>query len=135
MLKFTIPIEPRTKKNGSRIVNGKNGRPYVIPSKKFIEYQEQCGWFVPKPPKPIACKVNIKAVYYMSTRRRVDITNLHSALHDILVHYGVIEDDNMKIVIATDGSRVRYDKQNPRTEVEITRLDEITGFEDKEMSK
>ncbi|MCI5892254.1 MAG: RusA family crossover junction endodeoxyribonuclease [Clostridiales bacterium] len=129
-IKFTIPIEPRTKKNGSRIQkNKKTGRRFVAPSKQFSEYQDSCDKYMPKVTRPIACKINIKAVYYMRTRRRVDITNLHSALHDILVHYGVIEDDNMNIVIATDGSRVRYDKQNPRTEVEITRMNEVTGFE------
>lgn len=74
-------------------------------------------------------RVNIKAWYYMPTRRRVDITNLHEALHDILVKYGVIADDNCKIVFSTDGSRVLYDKNNPRTEVEITEVDEEGGFE------
>ena len=65
--------------------------------------------------------VNVKAIYYMPTRRVVDITNLHSALHDVLVKAGVLQDDNSRIVVSTDGSRVRYDKDNPRTEVEITR--------------
>ena len=61
----------------------------------------------------------------MPTKRRVDLINLHSALHDVLVHYKVIEDDNSKIVVSTDGSRVRYSKENPRTEVEITDSQEI----------
>lgn len=128
-MRFTIPLEPRSKKNSSRVVKAANGRTFVVPSKEFTEYQKSCGWFIPIPDKPIECKVNIKAIYYMKTRRRVDITNLHSALHDVLVHYGVIADDNMKIVIGTDGSRVRYDKNNPRTEVEITKSEEVTGFE------
>ena len=58
----------------------------------------------------------------MQTRRKVDLTNLHEALHDILVKYGVLEDDNFKIIQSTDGSRVSYDKWHPRTEVEITRV-------------
>ena len=41
------------------------------------------------------------------------------------MHYRVIEDDNSKIVVSTDGSRVRYAKFNPRTEVEITDSHEI----------
>lgn len=129
-MKFVIGIAPVTKKNSSQIlINRKTGKPFVAPSKKFKEYQENCGWFMPKLEKPLDYKVNIRAVYYMATRRKVDITNLNSALHDVLVHYGIIADDNMTIVLATDGSRVRYDKNNPRTEVEITRLEEITGFE------
>ncbi len=124
LYRVTIPLIPRTKKNNMRVFGKK-----PIPSKAFIEYQEDCKWFIKPPDEPISCKCNIKAIYYMPTRRRVDITNLHSALHDILVHYGVIADDNCKIVIATDGSRVRYDKDNPRTEVIITVCDEVTGFE------
>lgn len=42
---------------------------------------------------------------------------------DLLVAYGIIEDDNSKIVASMDGSRVSYDKDNPRTEAEITGLD------------
>ncbi len=53
----------------------------------------------------------------------MDITNLHSALHDILVASGVLKDDSSlspRIVVGTDGSRVLVDRENPRTEVEIT---------------
>lgn len=123
-----IPLKPVTKKNSSRIVK-RNGKPVPIPSKKFEEYQEDCKWFIKPPAEPIDCKCNIKAVYYMPDRRRVDITNLHNALHDMLVHFGVIKDDNCKIVVGTDGSRVRVDKKNSRTEITITKIEEITGFE------
>jgi hypothetical protein len=37
--------------------------------------------------------------------------------------YGIIEDDNSQIVAGHDGSRVRYDKNNPRTEIEITEME------------
>lgn len=124
----TIPLKPVTKKNSSQIV-ACGSRPKIIPSKKFKEYQEDCGWFIKAPDKPIDCKCNIKAIYYMPTRRRVDITNLHSALHDIFVHYKVIADDCCKIVVGTDGSRVKVDRDNPRTEVVITKVEEVTGFE------
>ncbi len=129
LLKFTIPLPPITKKNSSQIVFSYNkGKPKLIPSKKFTEYQKSCGWFINKPSKPLECKINIKAIYYMPTRRRVDITNLHSALHDVLVHYNVIKDDSCDIVAATDGSRVIYDKNAPRTEVTISEFDEVTGY-------
>lgn len=128
LLQFTIPLRPITKKNNWRIVK-KNNKRSVIPSEAYEKYEKDCGWFIKKPDKPIDCKINIKAVYYMPGKYKVDITNLHNALHDILVHYGVIKDDNCKIVLGTDGSRVKVDKQNPRTEVTITTLDEVTGYE------
>lgn len=56
----------------------------------------------------------------MNARRKVDALNLGEALDDILIKYGVIEDDNCLIVASHDGSRVFYDKENPRTEIEIT---------------
>ena len=66
--------------------------------------------------------VNVKCVYYMPTKRKVDITNLMSATHDVLVKYQVLEDDNSKIIYSVDGSRVFYDKNNPRTEIEIEEI-------------
>lgn len=128
LYKLTISIEPKTKKNSSNI-STKCKKPKLLPSKEFIQYQEDCRWFIEIPKEPIKCKCNIKAVYYRRTRRRVDITNLHSALHDILVYYGVIADDSCKFVIGTDGSRVKVDRHNPRTEIVITKCDEVTGFE------
>ena len=63
--------------------------------------------------------VNVKALFYMDTRRRVDLVNLEQALCDLLVHYKMIEDDNSTIIKSMDGSRVLYDKDDPRTEVVI----------------
>lgn len=128
LFKITIPIEPRTKKNSGQMVKTKTGKSFLLPSKAFREYQLECGYILKRHSLHLDTPLNIKAVYFMGTRRKVDITNLNSALHDILVHYDVIADDNMRIVLATDGSRVRYDKQNPRTELTITALEEDTGF-------
>ena len=61
----------------------------------------------------------MRCLYFMPTRRRVDLGNLMEATHDILVKYEVLADDNSKIIYSVDGSRVLYDKDNPRTEVEI----------------
>ena len=48
--------------------------------------------------------------------------NLYNATCDILVHYGILEDDKKDIVYSMDGSRVLHDKKNPRVEVEISEL-------------
>lgn len=55
----------------------------------------------------------------MPTRRKVDKTNLESAIMDVLVDAKILADDNRNIVAATDGTRVYYDKENPRTEIYI----------------
>ena len=120
-IKLTIKLPPVTKKNSMQIVgNGK--RPMLIPSAQYRRYERDAGWFLK--PLAIAEPVNIRAIYFMPARRKVDITNLESALMDVLVKYGVIADDNCRIVVSTDGSRVMYDKENPRTEVTITKSKE-----------
>jgi Holliday junction resolvase RusA-like endonuclease len=118
-----IPIAPITKKNHQQIFrNQKTGKPFVTPSPQYKQYLEDCRYFLKYPKKPIDYKVNVKAIYYMPTHRQVDLINLHEALHDALVHYGIVKDDNSNIIHSTDGSYVDYDKENPRTEVEITKL-------------
>lgn len=120
-VEIIIPIDPRTKKNSSRIgkkktKNGKTAR-FLLASEAFENYQNQAGYFL-KPLK-INKRVNIKCLYFMKTRRKVDLNNLHSAIHDVLVHYNVLTDDNSKIIVTTNGSKVLYDKENPRTEISI----------------
>ena len=123
LAKFTIPIKPVTKKNSSQIIYV-NGKPKLIPSKLYNEYEKNCGWFIPK--INITQPVNVKALFYMPTKRKIDLPNLQEALHDALVKYNCIADDNCNIIVSTDGSRVLYDKNNPRTEVIITTTDEKT---------
>lgn len=125
MLKFTIPLPPKTKKNHQQIkYNRKTRKPYIGQSEAYGEYEQACMYLIPGGARQhIDYPVNIKATYYMREARRVDITNLHSALHDVLVSSGVLKDDSSlspRIVVGTDGSRVLVDRENPRTEVEIT---------------
>ena len=42
------------------------------------------------------------------------------AIDDIMVKSGLLADDNFTIIESHDGSRVLYDKENPRTEVYIS---------------
>lgn len=124
-IKFTIPIEPKTKKNSGRICRNKySGKTFFRPSEAFEQYQKDCGYFVPKIESPINYPINVKAVYYMKTKRKVDKTNLESALLDVLVHYSFLEDDNRNIVYTTDGSKVLHDCKQPRTEITISRIAE-----------
>lgn len=124
MLNFVIPVAPITKKNSQDIIPIKNKltgkvRHIPIPSKQYRNFEAEC---IPH------CSgmgnfdypVNVKAVFFMKTLRKVDLTNLLSALDDTLVKGGVLKDDNRDIIAGHDGSRVFYDKLNPRIEVTIT---------------
>lgn len=121
-LKIVIPITPRTKKNSQQIVIV-HGRPIIMPSKLYKQYEKECGEYMPKIDEPINYPVNVKCVYYMPTRRRCDLNNLLEASTDLLVHYKILEDDNYSICQSHDGSRVYYDKDNGRCEIEITKIE------------
>lgn len=120
----TLKGAPRTKKNHQQILKNRSGRPFVAPSKEFLVYQEQCLWQIRTPQRSISEAANVKAVYYMPDRRRVDLVNLLEATCDILVKAGVLDDDRATIVAGHDGSRVKYSKECPRTEIEITEVND-----------
>ena len=115
-----IPLEPRTKKNHQQIVS-KGGRSFVIQGKAYRDYEKQAKFFLR--PLGIDYAVNIRCLFYMKTHRRVDLTNLLEAVDDVMVKAGALRDDNSEIVAGHDGSRVLYDKENPRTEIYIEEIE------------
>ena len=118
-MKITIQLNPVTKKNSQQIIKIKN-RYMIIPSKQYRQYEKEVKQFMPDI-ETINYPVNVKCLYYMKTKRKVDLNNLLEATTDVLVKYKILEDDNSKIVVSHDGSRVLYDKNNPRTEIIITK--------------
>lgn len=108
---------PITKKNSSRIVKCGNYH-RILPSKAYEKYEKECLLQITGKYKlKLDGKYNLKCLYYMPTRHRVDLVNLLEATCDILVAGHVIADDNSKIIVSHDGSRVLYDKVNPRAEI------------------
>lgn len=123
MIKFTVPLTPVTKKNHQQIFKGKGGRPFITQSEPYKQYEKDFQWFAPK--TSIDTLVNVKTVFYLPTKRLTDLSNLISAAHDCLVAAGTLVDDNYKIIHSVDGSRVYYDKENPRTEITIEEITEV----------
>ena len=123
-----IPLNPRTKKNSQQLVPyyDHQGRKKhrIIQNAKYLEYEQDAGWFLKKPPVPISVPVNIQCIFYRDSDRRCDLTNLLEAIDDIMVKYGIIADDNFKVLVGHDGSRVYVDRKQPRTEIIITRIEE-----------
>lgn len=118
MIRITIPLPPVTKKNSQRIVLVRN-RPMILPSQKYKDYERDAMPALLPYRKGYTGPVNLRCLYYMPTRRRVDLCNLLEATCDLLVHHGVLADDNSAVVASHDGSRVLYDKEHPRTEIYI----------------
>ena len=119
--KYIISLPPITKKNSQQILtNHRTGKPFIAPSRQYKKYEQAAMWYLtPKPKAPLSGSYNIRLLFYMPTRRKVDKTNLESAIMDVLVDAKILADDNRNIVAATGGTRVYYDKENPRTEIYI----------------
>ena len=122
-IKLTLAGSARTKKNHFRIItNQKTGKPMVIQSKQYVQYEADALKQIHKPPEPISTAVNAQYRYFMPNARKCDLVNLVQATNDILVKGGVIADDNYTIVASHDGSGVWVDKENPRVEITLTEV-------------
>ena len=128
MQTYVIPLDPKTKKNSHRIagcgprcpVCGKYQKQFIRNGKTTTDFAFRAAQFIhPRPKLPISQPIRIVYRIYTGTRRRVDDLNLYEALDDILVSERVLEDDNRSIIRSRDGSRVLYDKENPRAEIYI----------------
>ncbi len=119
--KYIINIPPVTKKNSQQIVYSQKAKRYfIVPSAAYKKYEKLAVQQLGKTPcVSIDYPVEIACKFYMATRRKVDLTNLLEAADDVLVAAKIIADDNHTIIASHDGSRVLYDKDNPRTEIEI----------------
>ena len=120
-MKIIIRGDPRTKKNSQRLIRA-GLRMIPIYSEAYEQYRSDFLRQIIGQRYMIENPVNVKCVYYMRTKRKVDLVNLLEATDDLLVDAMVLQDDNSNIVVGHDGSRVRYDKQNPRVEIEISEV-------------
>ncbi len=139
ILSFVIPLDARTKKNSPQVfsrVNKQTGRVFtkVLPSKNYLQFEKDCLPFLKGLPH-ITGPVNLQAVFYMKTRRNVDLVGLLQSIDDVLTTAGVLADDCRDIIASHDGSRVLYDKNNPRIEVTITGLDGYVQWRDRSLNQ
>lgn len=119
-IQLTLAGQPITKKNSQQIIKA-GGRSMIIPSAQYRRYEKDCLLHIPQETRQrIETAVNMQCIYYMPTRRKVDLCNLLEATCDILVAAGVLADDNCRIVASHDGSAVHHDKNNPRVEITLT---------------
>lgn len=122
---FTINGTPRTKKNSPRIVRGKGGRSFVVPSSAAKTWEEnaivqlRAQFYHARQKEPIATPVNLRALVYRD-RAVGDLGNFLAAVCDALERAGVVTND--RLILGFDGSRLRIDRERPRVEIEISPL-------------
>lgn len=136
-IEFIIPVHPVTKKNNMQIIpfKTKTGkiRHIPIPSKQYKEFEAEClpyFYQVKGQAGVIDYPVNMAVEFYVAKRLKYDLTNLLEAIDDAAVKSGLLLDDNRDIIAAHDGSRVFYDKINPRISVVITEMQDYTQWND-----
>lgn len=121
---ISIPLLCRSKKNSQQIIWNKNTkRPMIIQSELYRDFERECGLFLKKyQGNKITYPINLKCLFFVSDRRKRDLTNVENAIADILVKYEIIEDDNYNIIAGWDGSRIIYRKNEPEIIIEITKM-------------
>lgn len=121
---FTVTGNPIVKKNTQRAVF-RRGYPIIVYSPQYREWAHRALdelAIQKRPPEPIDYQVLLVCKFFMQTKRVVDLSALYEGIQDVLVQMHVLKDDNFNFVAGHDGSRVLFDKQNPRTEVSIIPL-------------
>lgn len=128
VLPVTLYVEgaPRTKKNSlrRRWSTDETGKRHLksIPSEAFDAYEKialpqlEAQW---RGRAPVEQPVNLRCAFYIDADRVVDTVGLYQAIADILVDAKVLADDERRIVVSWDGSRVWVDRERPRVEVVI----------------
>lgn len=128
LAKYVIPLDCRAKKNSHRIAGsgprcpmcGKFQKQFIRNGSTATDFAFRAAQYLsPRPVKPFSSQVHLIYRVYTATWHKKDDLNLYEALDDILVKEGVLADDNRKIIRSRDGSRVLYDKDNPRAEIYI----------------
>ena len=126
---FTIQGNPVPKKNSMRPIRTRDGRTMLLQAQRYLDYDKSAKLQLSQQRNNIAgfaCidyPVNVQCIFFRGDRRRTDLVNLENSICDILTEAKIISDDNYNIVAGMDGSRVYYDKDNPRVEITITPID------------
>lgn len=138
---FTIPGNPATKKNSSRIIMTRIGRrriPRIIPSAQFVRYEKHCKPFCQNVwellgNEPINFGIIIRIEVWLNAWRIPDHVGILQSLGDIFQKYKIISDD--KYIQWSDYNLETkqietwlkgVDKENPRVNVYIYRYRHTT---------
>lgn len=118
VIDITLKGRPATKKNSGRIIS-RNGKPIIIPSEAYKNYEDACMWQLAGKKLHISGIVVVECKYYLPNKRSwPDLIGLLQATSDILTKAKVIDDD--KWICSYGNSYIAgIDKDNPRAEIRI----------------
>lgn len=118
VINITLKGRPATKKNSGRIIS-RNGKPIIIPSEAYKNYEDACMWQLAGKKLHISGIIVVECKYYLPNKRSwPDLIGLLQATSDILTKAKVIDDDKW-ICSYGDSCIAGIDKDNPRAEILI----------------
>lgn len=118
VIDITLKGRPATKKNSGRIIS-RNGKPIIIPSEAYKDYEDACLWQLAGKKLHASGIIVVECKYYLPNKRSwPDLIGLLQATSDILTKARVIDDDKW-ICSYGDSCIAGIDKENPRAEIRI----------------
>lgn len=123
MINLTIPGKFFSKKNSKQIVRI-GGQPRLLSSKPFRAWEKMATEALRAQYRgeTISDPVHAKFLFYAPDRRKRDLSNCFEGPQDALQKAEIIKDDAQ--IVSLDGSRLLYDKENPRVEITLERVEE-----------
>jgi Holliday junction resolvase RusA-like endonuclease len=102
MIPLTITLKGlvRPKKNSKRMVIGIGKKPVLLSSLGFLSWHRSAMIRLAQsayPRNKISTPIMVKIQFMIKDNRRRDLTNMAESVMDLLVDYGVIEDDRWQI--------------------------------------
>ena len=125
-IQIVILGNPVSQKNQKRIARTKDGRPFIVSSKKVLAWKKVAGKQIAEQwgsretiDGGIELAINIQS--YLGPRQKIDTDNLAAAPLDILEKSGVISNDYWVRRVVSERHR---DVDNPRVEITLTKYEE-----------
>ena len=125
-IRIVISGMPVSQKNQKRIARTKDGRPFIVSSKKVLAWKKAARGQIAEQwgsretiDGGIELTINIQS--YLGPRQKIDTDNLAAAPLDILEKSGVISNDYWIRRVVSERHR---DVNNPRVEITLTEYEE-----------
>jgi len=119
-LEFTIEGQVLAQKNQKK-VSCQGGKPRIYTAPAVKAWQEDVAWQLKQVPS-LQGEVIVTIELYNKDKRPRDIDNMSTSILDAIVKADIIEEDNCNIVKELHVVYGGIDKENPRANLTITRV-------------
>lgn len=125
VFRYVFRGEVASKKN-SKVLARVRGRPMLLPSRKYQEWEKRARLAIMaggKPSEPFKAARLFMVIYHGDLIKR-DSNNATQGVQDVLVDMGVLEDDNWMVIGTPEVSHM-VDVEDPRLEVTVEEAEPV----------